>query len=225
MSDFDFQALVPTLVPQTSLRLRLGTVQSVQADRTCTVTIAGSTTAVAGVKYLGDVQPVPAKAVWLVSDGKDLFALGVIAGADRTFSPRASRSSTQTIPDATDTAISFDAVNSDSWGAWSAGEPTRVYARLTGRYMAVGQVHFAANGTGIRTAFIERTGTSTVGRVTIAPAGAGSPTWLNVTAHAFDMTAGTDYVRLMVRQNSGGALDANNSSTFSPALSLVYLGP
>lgn len=227
MSDFfDFQALVPAFAAeQPSPRLRLGVVQSVQANYTCTVTVAGSTTALTGVKYLASAHPVPGSPVWLMTDGLDLFAFAVIAADDRTFAPRASRSTSQSIPDGADTAVTFDAVNSDPWGSWSAGQAQRLTAKLTGRYMAVGAVQFAANATGWRAAWIERTGTSTVARVQVASAAAGSPTYVTVTSPPFDMTAGTDYVRLIVRQNSGGALDAVNSSTFTPALGLIYLGP
>lgn len=222
---FDFQSLVPTVGAQTAApRFRLGVVQSIQSNRTCTVTVAGSTTAITGVKYLANVHPVPNKPVWIVSDGSDLFIFGVLAGDDRTFSPRASRSTDQSIADATDTAIQFDAVNSDAWSAWSAGDPNRVYARMTGRHIAVAQVQFAANGTGFRTAWIEKTATLTVARTQIAPAAAGSPTYITVSSAPFDMTAGTDYVRLIVRQTSGGALLCTSASTFFPSLSLIYLG-
>lgn len=223
---FDYQDLVPFIAQSPSSgRYRLGVVQSVQSNYTITCTVAGSTTALTGVKYLASTHPAPGKPVWLVTDGRDVFAFGVIAGADRTFSPRASRSTDQSIPDSTDTAISFDGVNGDTWSAWSAGQAQRLTARITGRYMAVATATFAANGTGFRSAWIERTGTTTLARVQVAPAAAGAPTFINVTAHSFDMTAGTDYVRLIVRQNSGGALSVTNSSTFSPALSLIYLGP
>ena len=48
--------------------------------------------------------------------------------------------------------------------------------------------------------------------------------WINVTSQPFTMAVG-EYIRLMVRQNSGGALNVINSSTYSPSLSLIYLGP
>lgn len=206
----------------TLLRFRFGTVVSVESDRTCTVTIGGDTTNVAGVKYLQ--EPRPGAVVIMATDGLDIFVLGHLAAANGTIAPRASRSTTQSIPDGADTAISFDGVNNDAWGCWSAGNAARLTAPVTGRYMAVGQVTFAANGTGFRRICIEKDGTSTVGQVDLPTTLSGSAVWLNVTSQPFDMTQG-EYVRLMVRQNSGGSLDVNNSSTFSPSLSLVYLGP
>lgn len=224
MSDFfDYQRLVPTIgAEQPTPRFRLGTVSAVNADRTINVTIGASTTVVTSVKYLSAVQPLPGTAVWLVSDGFDVFAFGVVAGADRTFSPRLSRGTDQNIGDASDVTIGFDAVSSDSWGSWNSNQ--RLYARITGRHMAVGSVAFAANATGWRAAWIEKTGTS-VARVQHISAAAGSPTHLNVATPPFDMVAGTDYVTLNVRQTSGGPLAVSTIGAYSPALSLVYLGP
>lgn len=229
MTDFfDYQSLVPDLGgQQPAPRFRLGTVSAVNADRTINVTVAASTTVITSVKYLGDVQPVPSAPVWLVSDGFDMFAFGVVAAADRTFAPRASRATDQSISDAVETAITFDAVNSDAWGAWSVSNPTRLTAKITGRYLAVGTVTFAANANGGRSVWIEKNATTTLARVQLVSALAGLPTWLNVTAAAFDMIAGDDYVRLMVRQNAGtGSLNVTApSSSHSPSLSLIYLGP
>lgn len=213
------------------IRLRFGKVVSVEGNRTITVTVAGDTTPISGVRYLGNFAPRPNAIVTLLTDGVDLIALNHMASADNTFAPRANRSTTQSIPDATDTAVTFNGVNSDVWSSWSATtNPERLTCRITGRYIAVATVHFVGNATGTRSAWIEKDGTSTLARVQHLSAGAGLPTWLNLTTPPFDMSAGdgltipADYIRLMVRQNSGGALDLSQSSTFSPALSLIYLG-
>lgn len=219
----DLFSVASALAPEeTKLRFRFGTVVSVQTDRTCTVTIGGDTTQVSGIKYM--TPPRPGSPIILATDGLDIFALGHIAADGGEIAPRANRSTDQSIANTTDTAISFDAVNNDAWGCWSAGNAARLTAPLTGRYMAVGEVAFAANGTGFRRVWIEKNGTATLGRSDLPTTLAGSAIWLNVTAHSFDMVQG-DYIRLMVYQNSGGALLANSSSTYAPALSLIYLGP
>lgn len=226
MTEFDWQPIVGTIGPsKETSRYRLGQVVSVQADYTITVTIAGSTTQVSGVRYMANVVPIVGSPVWLTTDGKDIFASGVLANSARTVTPRAARSTDQSIPNTTDTAISFDSVNTDPLGSWDSGSPTRLTAKLTGRYIATGQVAFAGNATGFRIAFIEKNGTSTLGRSTQISVGGGNATWVNVTSMPFDMTGGTDYIRLMAWQNSGGALNANTSGTFAPSLSLIYLGP
>jgi hypothetical protein len=205
-----------------SLRYRFGTVVSIEADRTCTITIGGDTTQISGVRYLA--PPRPNAPCIIAVDGLDLFVVGQLGAATGTLAPRASRSTNQSIPDATDTAIAFDAVQSDAWQTWILGNQTRMTAPLTGRYMATGSCSFAGNATGFRAIWIDKDGTTDLARVQVTNAGGGQPTWLAVTTHAFDMTQG-DYIRLMVRQTSGGALAVQGNSTFSPALSLIYLGP
>lgn len=209
--------------PGQELQHRAGTVVSVQSDRTITITVAGSTQQIAGIRYLGHFAPQPGKVVRLLADGPDLFAIGHMGFDGGTLAPRASRSTSQNIADNTEEAITFDGVNSDPWGCWSSGQATRLTAPLTGRYQAVASVQWTANGTGYRRILIEKTGTSTVGRLDQASASAANPTWQTLTTAPFDMTAG-DYIRLIVRQNSGGSLAVTNSSTFAPALSLIYLG-
>lgn len=224
MTNYDFQKLVPTIAgQQPSPRFRLGRVIAVNSDRTINVTVGASTTVVTSVKYLGDVQPVPNGAVWLVSDGFDMFALGVTAASGRTFAPRMYRSTDQSISDSTDTVVGMDTVESDSWSSWNGAN--RLYAEMTGRHMAVATVTFVANVTGFRAAWIEKNASTTLARMQIPAVIGGSPTWMNVTTHPFDMVAGVDYVNLSVRQNSGGPLSLNAANSSTPSLSLIYLGP
>lgn len=205
-------------------RIRFGKITAVGSDHTVTVTIAGSTTAIASVKYLASNAPQIGAVCILVTDGIDIFVLDHVASGGMTLAPRISRSTNQSIPDSTGTPISFDGAQGDAWGCWSAGSPTLVTAPISGRFMAVGYVQFAANGTGIRTAYIEKNGTTTLAGDQRAPASGASPTMIGITAHAVDMIQG-DYLRLMVYQTSGGALNCLNASTFAPGLSLIYLGP
>lgn len=210
--------------PDGAPRVKAASVVSIESDHTITVTVNGSTEQVANVNYLGSVAPRPGSLVWVLTDGVDLFAFGVMAGSDRTIAPRTSRSTSQNITNANDTAIDFDGVNSDAWGCWSSSNPARLTAPITGRYMAVGSVTFEANATGFRRVWVEKDGSSTLARSESSTALAGSALWLNVATPAFTMTKG-EYIRLMVRQNSGGTLAVLNSSTFSPTLSLIYVGP
>ena len=211
--------------PLASLRLRFGKISSIQNDHTVTVTIGGSTDTVAGVKYLASSAPVPGAVCILTTDGTDIFVLDHIAATGRTLSPRTYRSTDQSIPNDADTAISFDTVSSDLWTCWAAGSPTLLSAPITGRYMAIASLQFAANATNYRSAWVELTGATVLAKTTILAASGAVPTALQVTTPPFTMTKGTDYLRLLVRQNSGGALNCANSSTFAPSLSLVYLGP
>ena len=91
--------------PDSKMRLRFGKVTSVQSDRTLTVTIAGSTDTVAGIKYLESVVPKPGAVILLLTDGVDLFGMAHLAAASMSLSPRASRTADQTITSGTWTDI------------------------------------------------------------------------------------------------------------------------
>jgi len=212
-------ALVPDISP---VRVRFGSIVSVEADRTCTVSVGGGS--VSGVRYAAGMVPCPGRVAFLLTDGTDLFAVDHLAADGLTLAPRAYRLTDQSIADATDVAVSWDADNNDAWAAWIVGTPTRITAPVTGRYLATAYTRFAANATGFRSAWILKNATDILARETVISAAAASPTQMTVSAPAFDLTKG-DYVELYVRQNSGGALALTRDATHAPSLSLVYVGP
>lgn len=204
---------------QNPLRFRVGTIVSVQTDRTCTVTVAGDTTQISGVRYMSDVAPDPNAAVWLVTDGRDMFVLGHMAAANRTLATKAVRTSAQSISNATDEYITFDSASYNDYGAWNAASlQARLTAPVTGRYQVIANAAFAGNATGFRRLFIELNGTTAISSMHSHSNAAATPTSMSVSA-VQTMSIG-DYVRLGVRQTSGGALDVNSGAE----LSLIYLG-
>lgn len=64
--------------PRQPLRLRQGAVAAVNLDGTVDVTIAGSTTVIAGVKCFDSVTPEEGHGIWLLTDGVDLVGIGTI---------------------------------------------------------------------------------------------------------------------------------------------------
>lgn len=222
MSDlFDIQALAGAFSPTSKpTRFRVGVVQSIQTDRTCTVLVAGSTTPISGVKYLAGAQPLPNSPVWLISDGLDVFAFGVIAAANRTYAATVARGAALTVLTATDTYPTFGSVFYDPWDSFNG--TNRLVAKMSGRYMAVATVEFAANGTGVRALWVEDNSGYQVARVQV-PAASANPTNLTVSTHPHSLAVG-DWVRMGVRQTSGGNLDLNVGGN-NVAFSLIYLGP
>lgn len=219
----DLHQLAAALRPsQPSVRVRFGTVVSVETDRTCTVTVGGGE--VAGVRYAASCLPCPGYPIILLTDGQDLFALDHLAADDLTLAPRAYRSSDQTIGDASDTAVSFAAAVSDAWSCWAGASPTHLTAPATGRYQATAFVRFASSGTGFRSGWILRNGADTLARVNAIAAASGSLTMFTVQTPAFDLAKG-GYVELYVRQNSGGNLALTRDANVTPTLTLTYLGP
>lgn len=207
--------------PENGWRWVQGTVVSVQAY-SITVTLAGGSTEISGVKYLAPVPPAPGAGVWLISDGKALLAIGMTAAAGRSISPRAYRTDALTLTTATDTTVTWQADDADGYGFWDAGSPTVLTCKVPGRYMAVGDARFAANATGVRAASIELNGSTVVGRVRAAATSA-DPAQITVTSQAFTMAL-DDTIVLKVEQTSGGNLDLVVDGA-SPSLSLIYLGP
>jgi hypothetical protein len=207
--------------PENGWRWVQGTVVSIEAY-SITVTLAGGSANVAGVKYLAPVPPAPGVGVWLISDGKALLAVGMTAAAGRSIAPRAYRTTALTLTTATDTTVTWEADESDAYGFWDSGAATVLTCKVPGRYMAVGDARFAANATGIRAAWIELNTTTVVGRVRAAATSA-NPAQITVTSQAFTMAI-NDTVRMRVEQTSGGNLDLVVSGS-SPSLSLIYLGP
>jgi hypothetical protein len=216
-----FQIATTLKAPAPSVRIRFGEIVSVESDRTVTVTIGGSTDSVSGVPYLEGVAPKPGAKAILLTDGVDLMVLDHIAAPGMTITPRAYRTSDLTVANATDTVVSWQAVNTDDWGCWSAGNASRLTAPITGRYQAVAQLQFAGNTTGVRSAWIEHSVDGTIARTQLVPAS--TPLYFQVVTAAFGMTKG-DYITLTVRQNSGGNLVLNQPNTFDPSLTLIYLG-
>jgi hypothetical protein len=206
------------------LRLRLGTVITVNANRTMDVQIANDGFTLPSVRYLSNYAPKPSDQVWLLNDGADLLGVGMIAGADRTLAPTASRSTAQTITTSTQTKVIFDAVDSDGWNCWDASpNPTRLTVPVTGRYIITGNVAFEATSSGHRAVNILKNNTLELARSDFNPVSNSIDTHSTVTCHAVTLTKG-DYVELRVWQNSGSDLDIMNTGDHNPKMSLIYLG-
>ena len=61
-----------------AIRLRQGTVETVNLDGTVDITLAGSETVIAGVACFDHVTPEAGHGIWLITDGVDLIGLGTI---------------------------------------------------------------------------------------------------------------------------------------------------
>jgi hypothetical protein len=116
------------------------------------------------------------------------------------------RSANQSIANNSETAISFDTVEVDNAGMYSAGTPTRVTVQKAGVYMVTASVVYVANGTGDRYSSLQLNGGSHVS-YSLSPAASAS----HNTAHNISYVAAFnvgDYLELKVAQYSGAALNA-----------------
>jgi hypothetical protein len=210
------------------LRLRQGTVITVNADRTIDVQIASDGFTLPSVRYLSNYAPKPADQVWLLNDGADLLGVGMIAGADRTLAPVAYRTSALTVTKDTNTYVSFQADNSDAYGCWTVSDPTKLTAPVTGRYIATASVLWEGQNGGYCAVFIEK-GTQEIARTDGTLSTKEHGFHMSVSSVPITLTKG-DYIRMGVHHDhnpdndlilSSGGVDHTG---YFNALSLIYLG-
>ena len=212
--------------PANQFRLRFGTVVSIQDDHTITVTVGGATPQLTDVKYLASFAPLPGATVILFTDGADIFAVDHLAESGRTLSVSVVRTTPQSIPDDTQTSIVFDSLPSwasDEWGCWSASNPTRLTAPITGTYSAHGTASYEGDSVGFRALGIFVNGTTQIAcQKTDVPGN--TEFCFAVSAQGIQLTKG-DYLELTTFQDSNSAIDLVNPGAWSPGFQMTYLGP
>ena len=133
------------------------------------------------------------------------------------------QSATQTVTNATWTALTFDQSTVDSYGGHSnSTNNSRYVAQVAGWYQVSGVAAFATNGTGGRGALVARNGThmpgsgSLVGTVAANPCVAPSgtfPVFLNV----------GDYVEIDGFQSSTASLATTSSTDLSCSMTVIWV--
>lgn len=197
----DIHQLVKAFQPSaTGVLLRQGTVVSVQADSTVTVTIGGSSTEVAGVKVAASCCPVPGATCWLATDGLDLFVLATLAPAGIAWGTMR-KSTAQTISTATWTALNWTSRTEDvAYGVTLGANGFTVV--VPGIYTATGATAFSPDATGHRYARITKNGTAITSAGGVAP----SLTARTLAAATMKCAVG-DVINLEAYQSSGADLN------------------
>lgn len=136
---------------------------------------------------------------------------------------RAYNSANIAISNATNTALTFDSERWDTDTIHSTSSNTgRLTATTAGKYLIVGQVRWPANVTGLRQVWIKLNATTDIAVKRKAQT-ENDLLGMDVTT-LYDLDA-TDYVELYVYQNSGGSLNVEASSAWSPEFMMIRLGP
>jgi hypothetical protein len=129
-----------------------------------------------------------------------------------TVAIRVERSTNQSIPNATWTALSFDAIITEEKPAttsqWSSGSPTRLICRLPGYYLVNAHVRFAANATGARGINLMKNGVGLTSTIIAAFSGQDP----NIQCSTIVKLDTGDYIETKCYQNSGAALNAVSTS-------------
>lgn len=124
-------------------------------------------------------------------------------------------STTQSIANSTDTVVAF---NTDDLDSAALHDTATNNSRITiptgqgGLWLFTGYVEFAASATGQRKLALRVDGATVVAQQLVDAAAAGVTTGLNVALLA--VRTASQYVELVVNQNSGGALNLSASPRF-----------
>ena len=141
---------------------------------------------------------------------------------DAIFSPavRVYRTADNGISDSTTTALTFTHVDYDTDSMFSATD-TKVNIKTAGIYSLYGNVRWESNTTGRRIIAIRKNGSTNLGLVELGPQTSGHILTMQIVAQQ-SLAAG-DYVELTVFQTSGGTLDVDAVSAYSPIFALHWV--
>lgn len=195
------------------LRLRQGTIVSVQANGTVTITIGGDSTELSGIKVASHVCPIPGTTCWLAVDGRDLFVIATLTPAGPAFG-RMRQSVAQAVASATTwTGLSFTNRTSVATEGLTDGA-TGFTVLVPGWYQVNATVTFGSNATGYRgLRLIVGSTVALLGTLIGAPSAVGPRLAVSGMVEA----AVGDIIGAEITQNSGGSL----STAVDPGQSLL----
>lgn len=137
---------------------------------------------------------------------------------------RVYRSTNQSISNATGTAISFNQERYDPDNMHdNSTNPSRVTISKAGVYQVTGNIRTAANTTGARDLWLQVNSSTIIGFNALTASATDSGLSTMQVAATWKFAAG-DYVELVLWQNSGGSLNVEPWSGYSPELSVQYVG-
>jgi hypothetical protein len=140
---------------------------------------------------------------------------------------RLRKTTAQSIPNTTSTALIWDYVEVETVNFWDATAPTKLTPSVPGWYIGTAGFSFANNATGIRAMNVIKNGSVTERVITVShdaytDSGITVVSRGNIFFESFNGT--TDYITIEVQQTSGGALSLlNDVIERQPDVSLRWL--
>lgn len=131
-----------------------------------------------------------------------------------TIKAQASNSVTQSIPDTTETALTFNTEDYDTDTMYAGASPTRLTINTSGDFRIEANATFDTNIVGDYYILIKKNGTTTVAQSATISAEESSNISISTSAALLD----TDYIEIYVAQTSGGNLNILAGSYFNAAL-------
>lgn len=122
------------------------------------------------------------------------------------------------------TALTFDSESYDTDTIHSTvANQSRLTATTAGKYLIWGNVSFAANSAGVRIVKVQLNGATDIHKVRVEPVDlATHPTEIAVCCE-YSLSA-ADYVELYAFQNSGGNLDVEQNTDWTPVFGMRKVG-
>lgn len=136
-------------------------------------------------------------------NARSLYSLGNPATTTLLTAP-------QSIPNGTQTALSWPQASYNLEGVTNSGTPTRLTFKTPGPRLISVQVGWASNATGNRSVEIRQDGATYINPALVQAAVNGAETGQSKTFIVNPTTAGT-YIEIMVSQSSGGSLNVANA--------------
>lgn len=163
-----------------------------------------------------------------LDSGLSVASLGILHSTNRShpaISARVYNSAAFSTTHNTADVVTFDSERWDTAGIHSTSSNTsRLTAPVTGTYLVVGNLGFAAsNTTGYRNCSIILNGTTTTYWASDEDKSPSASRATFLTCTSIMQLTATDYVELQVFQNSGGAVDVFQDDNNSPEFSITLL--
>jgi len=157
----------------------------------------------------------------LLADGAVTPAKLGAAPAARVFHSAAQ--SAANVP--TFTVLTFDSERFDTASLHSTSvDASRLTAPIAGLYLVSANVSWSGTSdVGAREVGLRKNGSTFVARDVVDPSVSANTT--EQTVSTLVSLAADDFLEVVLRQNSGGALDVNAAPEFSPEFSMIWLGP
>ncbi|MFA7265145.1 MAG: hypothetical protein WC054_02435 [Candidatus Nanopelagicales bacterium] len=189
--------------------IRMGLCVSVEAGETCTVTLAGTSAELAGIRYMG-APPMPGKPVRVLRQGKLLFVLGGLSGLFPAPAAIRERTTNQSCAPGV-TNLSFPTSIHDPWAMFTASDT--ITLPCDGVWHALASAQCAANASGYRELTVMVNGAGPAANWSVRQQNLSATAVLMQAARTFTGVKGAA-VTVAFGQTAGGSLNVN-PATFS----------
>ena len=240
-SDFvanrDLATTLGRMAPETDNlgAFRKGNIVSIQdgPPATCTITLSGDSTQIAGITFIDSYLPVVGDTVILAKQAGSLLILGTVEPRPPAMATLLiERLANQSVNSSTNTQVLFDTLSMNvGWPAtgWVAGTPGNIVCPWPGLYRVSLNCTWDANATGARVIHLHK-GTSfntanyVAGQAFVATA-ANETSQYNIIDRVIQVATAGETYQVWVTQQSGATLNLSTQFGTKPArCAFSYIG-